>query len=346
MIERKIIVTLGPRVLKTGLSVTLALYICSFFQLENFVFAGVAAIFTMQPSIYQTWKQMSDQVKTNILGAALALFCLHFLGNGPIIFGLVIVLVILISLKLKIEGTIPLTSVTVLAIMSVPMDEDIVFTIQRFIIILIGVFSAFLINLLVFPPKYKKNFYEKAKSVFNDLSLLLRTSVSDELTETSYREHFEKVNDGMLKLEDFYHLFNEERAKMKKMKPVDVRELVIFKQMLHTMRSGIIILETIDEHFFQSRQDEENNHLFDEKLEQLTKYHEHLLLKFEGKIKDSEQQAFDLIESQLFLNKVMEIDHETDEKKLRLVVIGSSIFEYAFQLQRLDQIIEQYRSKA
>lgn len=339
-------VTLGPRVIKTGLSVTLALYICSFLQLEHFVFAAVAAIFTMQPSIYKTWKHLLDQLRTNILGAALALFSLHFLGNGPIIFGLVIVLVILISLKLKMEGTIPLTSVTVLAIMSVPVDEDMIFTIQRFVVILIGVGSAFLVNLLIFPPKYKKSFYGKIQSVFHDLSLLLRTSVSNEMTEASYREHWDRVNDGILQLEEFYHLFNEERAKMKKMNPVDVREFVIFKQMLHAMRSGTTVLEIVDEHYFQSRKDEGNNDLFDEKLEQLTKYHEYLLLKFEGKIKLNEQQPFDLTDSQLFLNKVMEIVHETDEKKLRLVVIGSSIFEYAFQLQRLDQLIEQYRAKA
>ncbi|AZV43914.1 hypothetical protein BAOM_3305 [Peribacillus asahii] len=49
---------LDPRVIKTGIAVTLALYICSLFNLESAVFAGIAAIFTIQPSIYRTWKHI------------------------------------------------------------------------------------------------------------------------------------------------------------------------------------------------------------------------------------------------------------------------------------------------
>ena len=36
---------LGPRVIKTGIAVTLALYVCSIFNLESAMLAGVAAIF-------------------------------------------------------------------------------------------------------------------------------------------------------------------------------------------------------------------------------------------------------------------------------------------------------------
>ena len=39
------IVKLGPRVIKTGIAVTLALFICSILELESAVFAGIAAIF-------------------------------------------------------------------------------------------------------------------------------------------------------------------------------------------------------------------------------------------------------------------------------------------------------------
>ena len=96
---------LGPRVIKTGIAVTLALYICSLLNLESAVFAGMAAIFTIQPSIYRTWKQVWNQVQTNLLGAIIALIGLHFLGNDPFSIGLVMIIVIVISLKLKMADS-------------------------------------------------------------------------------------------------------------------------------------------------------------------------------------------------------------------------------------------------
>ena len=47
----------GARVLKTGIAVTLALYLSSLFlNPQSPVPAAIAAIFAMQPSIYRSWK--------------------------------------------------------------------------------------------------------------------------------------------------------------------------------------------------------------------------------------------------------------------------------------------------
>ena len=59
-------------------------------------------------------------METNTLGAIIALLGLYFLGNDPFSIGLVMIIVILISLKLKMADTISLTLVTVFAIMSAP----------------------------------------------------------------------------------------------------------------------------------------------------------------------------------------------------------------------------------
>lgn len=153
----------GPRVLKTGISVTLALFICSLANLEYSVFAGVAAIFTIQPSIYRTWKQVREQIQANTLGALLALFALYFFGSSPLVIGVVVISVIVICLKLKMEASISLTLVTVLAIMSAPGQEDFLYVLNRFAVILIGIASAFIVNLLILPPKYKENFFQKCR---------------------------------------------------------------------------------------------------------------------------------------------------------------------------------------
>jgi uncharacterized membrane protein YgaE (UPF0421/DUF939 family) len=336
--------TLGPRVLKTGIAVTLALYICFILNLEPAVFAGVAAVFTVQPSIYRTWKHMLDQIITNTMGAAIALFSIYFLGDNPIIVGLIMILVISLSLKMKMESTIPLTLVTVLAIMSDPGNEDLFFTLNRFLIILLGIGSALLVNLLILPPQYKKNYLEKVQSVFQNMSLLLRTAVSNEMTETFFQEHSKTLRNDIQKLEEQYKIFDEERGKMAKLRPLDVREIVVFKQMLKTLQQGEEVLENIEEHYFQNKADEEEDQLFDAHLEQLTKYHEYLLLKYEGKIRvDDERIENEMMnKSGAFFEQTLERYNKKKDQKLRLLIISSSIFEYTFHLQRLDQLIEQY----
>ncbi len=341
--------TLGPRVLKTGIAVTLALYICSIFGLEPAVFAGVAAVFAIQPSIYRTWKQMLDQILTNTIGAAIALFAIHFLGDNPITIGLVMMLVISLSLKMKMESTIPLTLVTVLAIMSAPGNEEFLFTLNRFLIILVGIGSALLVNLIILPPKYKKNYIVKVQAVFQNLSLLLRTAISNEMTEKSFHELSVKLTNDIQKVEDQFKIFDEEREKMVRLNPLDVREIVVFKQMLKTLQQGEQLLENIEEHYFQSKTSKEENRLFDDHLEDLINYHEYLFLKYEGKIKETENDSEEddvMKKSETFFERTLEKYSQNEDQKLRLMIIASSVVEYTYHLRRLNQLIDQYQRAA
>jgi glycine/serine hydroxymethyltransferase len=68
-------------------------------------------------------------------------------------------------------------------------------------------------------------------------------------------------------------------------------------------------------------------------------------LKFEGKIKEDEphfEEDF-MNESEAFLEKVMSsYNHE----KPKLTIIGTSIYNYAYQINRLNTVIEQYIKKS
>lgn len=340
------IVKLGPRVIKTGIAVTLALYICSVLNLESAVFAGIAAIFTLQPSIYGTWKQVRNQVQTNILGAIIAFLGLYFLGNDPLSIGLVIIILISISLKLKMGETISLTVVTVLAIMSAPGNEDWIFALNRFIVTFIGMATALLVNIFVYPPNYKKNYVKKMNDVFQNISILMRTAISDELTKKTFKEQMEQLENDILLLEEQFKLFDEEREKISKVNKMDVREIVVFKQMFKSLQQGFIVLEDIDSFYFTCKPTPEENQLFDLHLEYLIKYHELFLLKYDGKIKMDEPSLEDefMKQTEAFLEKVMQSYNK--DHKIEMAVIGASIYNYAFQLDRLNTLVEQYRKKS
>lgn len=336
-----ICITFGPRIVKTGLAVSLSIYLCLIFGFENSVFAGVAAILAVQPSVYRTWKQLSDQVMANTLGASISLFFIYYFGDNPITIGLVIIFMISLSLKLKMEKTIPLTLVTVLAIMSASGSEDFYFALERFLVILIGTSSAILVNLILFPPNYKKNYIQGVQSAFQNMSLLLRTAISNELTETSFKELTRNFNKELINLENQYKLFDEERVKLGKSKRLNAREIIILKQMLKALQEGYQLLENIDEHYFPSISGEWENQLFDQQIEELIKYHEYLLLKYLGKIKKFQPSEGDdgLNSIAHFYDQVIELYQTNKEQKLRLTIIASSIVDYSFHLNRLDQLL-------
>lgn len=333
---------IGPRVIKTGIAVTMALYICSVLKLESAVFAGMAAIFTLQPSIYRTWKQVGDQVKTNILGAFFAMLGLYLLGNDPISIGFVMIIVIGLSVKFKMSETISLTLVTVLAVMSAPGDEDWMFALQRFALTFIGMASALVVNIFISPPNYKKMYIEKVNSVFQNMSILMRTAISDEMTEKSFHDQMRQLEKDILKLEEHYRLFDEEREKMAKLNQLDLREIVVFRQMFKSLQQGFIVLEDINSFYFKSKPTDEDNRLFDQQLERLIKYHELFLLKYDGIIKmdDPRQDEDRLKDTTVFLEKVIAAYQENN--KIQLTIIGTSIYNYAYQIDRLDQLVEQF----
>src|SRR5690606_22629792 len=128
------------------------------------VIAAVAAIFAMQPTIYRSWRYLLDQLQTNTLGAVLAMAGGAMFSNEPIAVGLVCILVIMICIRLKMNETIGVTLVTVVAVMEASGQWE--FAITRFTLILIGIVSAFLINILVFPPKPRVQYDNQTKKTF------------------------------------------------------------------------------------------------------------------------------------------------------------------------------------
>src|SRR5690606_27204841 len=119
-------------------------------------FAGIAAVFAIQPSIYRSYLTVIEQVQANVIGAFFAVLFGMYFGNNAFIIGLTVVLVIAINLRFKMEKTISVAIVTVIAIMESPSEQFIEFASLRFLAILLGILSAFLVNLIFLPPKYEK----------------------------------------------------------------------------------------------------------------------------------------------------------------------------------------------
>lgn len=80
--------TIGARVLKTGIAVAFALWLGTMIGLNSPLLASIAAIFTIQPSIYRSWKQVLEQIQSNLLGAVMAIGAVWLVGASPMAVGI------------------------------------------------------------------------------------------------------------------------------------------------------------------------------------------------------------------------------------------------------------------
>ncbi|RCW47835.1 FUSC family protein [Paenibacillus prosopidis] len=336
--------TIGARVLKTGMAVALAIYLSGVFGFASPLIAAVAAIFTIQPSIYRSWQSVTDQVQTNLLGALIAIAAVRLFGHTPIAVGLVCVVVILISIQLKMESTIGLSLVTVVAIMEAN-GQGWALAIERFLMILTGMGASFAVNVLVFPPRPRRQFTAQVHQAYNQLSLLLRTAISNEMKEQVFRQEKEKLHETLRKLEERYAVFEEERKILARTKTSHARQLLVSKQMIKTLQKGADLLDVVEEHYFASPSAGEWALRFDRQIEELSKYHEHILLKAEDKMKphaliEPEEER----EARLVKDLTAYILEDPDEHK-RLVFVASGLFEYAYHLRRLEKLLDQVQQR-
>ncbi|QOR67103.1 aromatic acid exporter family protein [Cytobacillus suaedae] len=342
---------LGARIFKTGIAITLALVLADLLNLSAPVFAGIAAIFAIQPSIYRSVISVIEQFQANVIGAALAIFSVLLFGNDPFIIGLTSILVIAITIKLKIETTIPVAVVTVIAIMQNPGEEFLSFAALRFSTIMLGILSAFVVNLFFMPPKHEKKLYYKIVDQTEEILKWIRMNTRNASEFGVLKSDIDKIKDGMQKVEQFYVLYKEERNYLKKNKYVKARKLVIYRQMIKTTNKALHTLKKLHrlENELKSMPDDLQQ-LIIEELNDLLYFHEQVLLKYIRKTKPHPED----LHGELEFNKKSVIERFVQYNKLdderaqkdwyHLFPLISTIVEYSDEMEHLDTLIDRYQA--
>ncbi|WP_214480479.1 aromatic acid exporter family protein [Bacillus sp. SM2101] len=342
---------LGARMLKTGIAIALALFLAHMLNLPSPVFAGISAVFAIQPSIYRSYLSIIEQAQANIIGAIIAVIFVLIFGNDPFIIGLTAIIVIAINLKLNLEKTISISLVTVIAIMASPTDNFIQFSFIRFSTIMLGILSAFFVNLIFLPPKYETKLYYNIVENTNEIIKWIRMSTRNASEHGFLKNDINKLKDNMIKLDQMYLLYKEERIYLRKHKYVKTRKLVLFRQMI------IVTNRSLDTLKLLHRLENELRHMPKEfqsmiisELDCLLGFHEQILLKFIGKIKsqpteDAKKEAHNgryfLLQSFIKDFNAQNInDHLNHYQVLPLIGV---IIDYYEQLLHLDHLIDSFQ---
>ncbi|CAG9623012.1 FUSC family protein [Sutcliffiella rhizosphaerae] len=346
---------LGARIVKTGIAITLALFVAQWFNVPSPLFAGIAAIFAIQPSIYKSFQSIIEHVQANLIGAILAIIFSLLFGHDPFIIGLTAIFVIGINLKLKIENTIPLALVTVIAIMESPSENFFEFALVRFSTVMIGILCAFLVNLIFLPPKYETRLYYKVRLTTEDILKWIRINIRHGTEHSLLKTDIESLNQRVLKLEQLFSLYKEERTYFPTLKKSSskARKLVIFRQLILTSNGALHTLKTL--HRLENELHHmpvEYQHYLKADLDHLVNLHDQILLKFIGKIKQyntSEMYVDELFNKQKFIEEFMVHKESWDQNEdnaevwYHLFPLVSQIMDYSDQLQHLDKLIDSFQ---
>ncbi len=338
---------LGARILKTGVAIVLALFIAELLGLQYTVFAGIAAIFAIQPSIYRSYLKIVEQIQGNIIGAVVAISFVLLFGHQLVIVGLAAVIIILIMNKLKLESSITMALVMMIAIMEIKSEEFLIFAFLRFITIVIGVLAAFMVNLLFIPPKYETKLFQSIHETQDEIIRWTRLAGRQASEHIATKTSVKKLKERISQVDVFYLLYKEERSYFKKTTRVKTRKLVIYRQMIATSKSSYEVLKKL--HKYENELidlPEQFRMMIQERLDVLLTYHEQLHLKFVGKLK-AENSYADSIDDYMQRHEVMEIfvkeisitKEEEEFSTYHLLHVLSAIFNYEEQLEHLDLLI-------
>ncbi|WP_164931588.1 FUSC family protein [Longirhabdus pacifica] len=326
---------LGARMVKTGLAVMLSLYICQWFELGSPLVMVIAAVLTTQPSIYRSFKYFIEQVQANLIGALIGIFSYWLLGNEPVVIGTAVILVIIINLLLKFNSNISLSILTVVAVMEQPDGA----ALNRFLMIMVGIFISLLINALIFPPDHRKNLFSKMKKLNEDIFILLRNMVEGYLSEKSFRQEREKLHQDFNNLKQVYELFNEETVLRKTSRRKKCRQSVIFKQFLSILELELKTLDT-----FRHKEGDAFESDINENISDLIQYHERLFLKFEGKL-ELKYPSLKNEKLEVGYTKMLQdfmADGKMDSSCLHYLSIVAYLSQWKKELEHTDHLISSY----
>lgn len=343
---------LGARIFKTGLAIVIAIYIATWAGIEPTFFAAISATFAIQPSVFRSYQTILEQIQANIIGAGLAIIFALTFGFEPVIIGVTVMVTIAIILKIKLDASsIPIALVTVIIIMGNPASQTnfLIFAGERFLLILIGVLSAFLVNLIFLPPKYETKLYHKISDHTVDIIRWIRLKTRFETNHYSLKKDLPVMNETSLKIDNLFALYKEERTYLLKNKWSKARKIVLFKEMISAHRKALSILKALDKHEHQLQGMPEDMQTFIQRqLDHLTEYHDRILMRYVGKVNvqltDRMEEEVESGENRL-TDSFMDLydqQYVTRDEWLHLLPVVSHIVEYNEQLDHLATLVESF----
>ncbi|MET4654567.1 uncharacterized membrane protein YgaE (UPF0421/DUF939 family) [Exiguobacterium sp. PvP048] len=317
---------IGPRTIKTGLAVILALIISNLFNLSP-ILPAISAATTLLPSVYQTWKQFLEEAEANLIGAFLTLVSLWILGDNPanpLAIGIVIMAAISILLAFGFGRTIPHVVLMIIVILeSVEGATDPLWQIVliRYFLVMLGIGCALGVNALIFPPRYGNVYYQKASKLFEKLLVVTR-AIAFEGKVTPYRSAIDKMGRLMLETKTLFNLHREEIRGSRQRHVSLLRNLIILQHMQSCLERGVATAERFRERekALNSIADELRSELFYH-LMHIAQRQEKVLLTYDLLLTEEPLAMEDLVKENIAFVKHSFLDRDELEEEIIMEIL-------------------------
>ncbi|MCG7339844.1 aromatic acid exporter family protein [Staphylococcus sp. ACRSN] len=339
---------LGARILKTGIAIILALFIASLLPNEAGLkaIAGVSAVVAMQPSVYRSLKIVSEQALGNVVGALLAVAMVTVFGNNVVILGVTVILLIAILFRFNLAHVATLASVTALIIMGQHTGNFYISAFYRFVLVMIGVLSSSVVNLLFLPPKFESKIYYNSQNICSDIFVWFKLVLNDTSEYQNIKEDRGLISKRINRLEQVFGYYEEENPWTKKQVHSQNRKKILFKEVVRSTRQAYEVLKRMNR--YQNDLHNLNHELLLQiklEIDTLIAYHEQIFISLSKRARydvgqlDSQienPQKKDLMDA--FQKEIIRSPYQTEYSYANVMQIIAAIEEYRYILEHLDRL--------
>lgn len=341
---------IGPRTLKTGLAVTLAIFFTELFSFDMGLVAVITAVVAMQPSIMRSISYIKETAISTGMGVFFALLSAYTIGLHPFAIGITVMLAIAFNIRMGWVKTVNLSIITI-AIIMMSGEETIslIYLVERLSLIVIGILSAFFINTLIFPPNHQKLLYDMIKDAFEKTSFLLRVIPNKTMKVKELKNREKDLKDNIKEVSNYLGIINDEKNRMFiRNRYHFMRDIVIFKKMLRVIELEYDLIDNLELKLHKIEEISPNQSFLVEKLvAKIVEYQENIILKYENKVfvqKELQKDSFTAMN--LTINDLIgELQQSEIEKWIEIFPVASSIVELMVELEKLDGYIRRQEKK-
>ncbi|MBP1968505.1 uncharacterized membrane protein YgaE (UPF0421/DUF939 family) [Virgibacillus natechei] len=335
---------IGPRMMKTGLAVALAILVTESLNFELGMVAVLTAVIAMQPSIMRSFTYIKETALSTLIGVVFALAGAYILGLHPVSIGITVIIAIAVNIKMGWVKTVNITILTI-AIIMLSGDEQIhlMYLIERLSLIFIGISSAFLVNAFIFPPNHQKLLYNMIKKSLDKTSFLLRVIPNKTMKVRELRQREGDLDKDLKEISDYLEIIDDEKSRMFiRNRYHFMRDIVVFRQMYKVVDLEADLIENLEEKIDKIEEISPNQSFLVKKLvTKIVEYHENIILTYEDKItvqKTLQKESFTAMN--LTINDLInELQQSEIEKWIEIFPVASSIVKLMVELEKLDKYI-------
>lgn len=188
--------------LKIAVGCSLAIWLAHFLELEHSTLAGSIALLTLVSTKWGTVKLSLYRLITFVISVALALLCFNIITSDWIAFGIYIFFIVLICEMLGWRSTISVNALIGIHFL-LYQDFSMAFIRNEFLLVVIGIVLAFLLNLFHDNQNHKYMLEKSMRYSEEQMQIILQKTASYLMGEKLESSVWKDVDALMEKVEEF-----------------------------------------------------------------------------------------------------------------------------------------------